>query len=175
MKTLPAFAAFERGLRDDELAKARRELERLGIEPPAPAFQQGPGRRKKDVFAPPPEPMAMIGIQPDLAGQIDHLADALDIPRLQLARVILAAGTEALVRELEVSAKIVLPLRLDVGKDGAGYYYQHVRTVTPERFENLRHRCAGRLEKWKSWRNPNDTTGTPMPPPQSKTLTTPKQ
>jgi hypothetical protein len=174
VKTLPAFASFERGLRDDELAKARRELERLGIEPPAPAEKRGAGRRKKSSSAPAPEPQTMIGIQPDLAGQIDQIAAALDLTRLQLARVILGAGAEALVRELEATGKIVLPLRLDVGKDGAGYYYQHVRTVTPERFENLRHRCAGRLEKWKLWRNPNDATGTPMPPPKAKHLILPK-
>lgn len=174
MKGLHSFEAFERGLRDDEMAKARRALEKLGIEQPALAEKRGPGRRKKTSSSP-AEPQVMLGIQPDLATQLDVVADALDLPRLQLARAILAAGTEALVRELETTAKIVFPIRLDVGRDGAGYYYRHVRTVTPERFENLRHRCAGRLEKWKAWRNPNDQTGTPMPPPQASTLTIPKQ
>ena len=164
MKTLPAFASFERGLRSDHEATERHQLEVLGVEPEA-VKKRGPGRPKSPALVE-TKPRIMIGVQADLGQQLEHLAAALDTQALSLARSIMGAGIEALVRELESTGKVTIPLRLDVGKEGKGHYYQYVRTVTPERFESLRHLHTKRLSRWKEIRQlPGDTTGVPMPPP----------
>lgn len=168
MKAIPAFAAFDRGLRSGHEEAERRQLEVLGIET-KPVKRKGPGRPKSPVKTE-AKPRVMVGIQPDLGQQLEHLAAALDTQPLALARMILGAGVEALVRELEDIGKISIPLRLDVVREGKGRYFQHVRTVTPERFESLRRLNSQRLCKWKAWNHHDDTTGIPMPPPVSPAL-----
>ncbi|MCW1915976.1 hypothetical protein OJ996_20480 [Luteolibacter sp. GHJ8] len=157
MKGLHSLEAFERGLRADS-------AEVFGA--------QSSGKRpyrKRDVAAPPP-PWNVVKLPDELAAQVEAIAGALDLNRTGLARMVIAAGTEAVLRQLESGEGLTLPLRLNVQTEKPGFYHQHLRTVTPLRFEALRARYPWPLQKWKGLHK-GDATGTPMPPPESNSST----
>ena len=163
MKSSSPFAAFERGLRADELAAAARELQRLGIEPEDPKV---PKRMRAPRGDTPEQRWNVVKMPDELAAQVEAIAESIDVSRTGLARLIMAAGTEAVVRQLETGEGLMLPLSLTVTRDKPGFYHRDLRSVTPLRFEALRSRYPWPLPKWKRL-HPGDKTGTPMPPPET--------
>ncbi|QJE95985.1 hypothetical protein [Luteolibacter luteus] len=159
MRTSP-FAAFERGLRADS-------AEVFG----GKSNGKKPGRpRKQDTEVEEGRGHAWnaVKLPNELAAQVERIAEALDVHRTGMARMIVAAGIEAILVKLETGDGLTLPLRFSVTEEKPGFYRQHLRTVTPERFEALRSRYPWPLPKWQGLQHRRgDATGTPMPPPLS--------
>lgn len=160
-----SFDKFERGLRADS-------AEVFGGKTTA----RKPGRPRKDdteVEIGGERPWNTVKLQPELAAQVEAVADLLGINRSGFARMLVAAGLEAVLREIEETCTARLPLCLTVGQERANAHYRDLRTITPARFEALRARYPWELSKWKRG-HPKDTTGQPTPPPmprpQSKAL-----
>ncbi|MCW1913705.1 hypothetical protein OJ996_08975 [Luteolibacter sp. GHJ8] len=162
MKGLHSLEAFERGLRAD----SKQVFGGVG-------GKKSPARRRSEdteVEIGRDRIWNVVKLPDELAAQVEAIADAIDVNRTGLARMIIAAGTEAVLRQLETGEGLTLPLRLEVQTEKPGFYHQHLRTVTPLRFEALRARYPWPLQKWKGLHK-GDATGTPMPPPESKSST----
>ncbi|MCW1885494.1 hypothetical protein OKA04_12210 [Luteolibacter flavescens] len=163
MKPPSSLAAFERGLKEDHAQEEARKLEVLGIELEKPkkrsATRMKASARDQKCLR------TNIGIQPELGDQLERVAHALELSPLDVGRMILAAGIEAVVCQIEATGNVVLPLRLEVRRQSSTNGTRYLRTVTPERFESLRGLFARPLARWCRGKHAGDRTGELMPPP----------